>query len=132
MKNPFKKADSAKLPEQGRERTEIDYAHRTIFHHMLYGYPGDFSSCASYPEYDDPEMFAGVLEQAADAVKKLDRLKAQQLAISSLVETRYQHHASALNLQADLRLQVENLRASKKLIEEQLADVNARIQKLEA
>ena len=69
MKNPFKKADSAKLPEQGRERTEIDYAHRTIFHHMLYGYPGDFSSCASYPEYDDPEMFAGVLEQAADAVK---------------------------------------------------------------
>ena len=128
MKNPFKKADSAKLPEQGRERTEIDYAH----------------SCASYPEYDDPEMFAGVLEQAADAVKKLDldehtpvfdelvRLKAQQLAISSLVETRYQHHASALNLQADLRLQVENLRASKKLIEEQLADVNARIQKLEA
>ena len=125
MKNPFKKADSAKLPEQGRERTEIDYAHRTIFHHMLYGYPG-------------------VLEQAADAVKKLDldehtpvfdelvRLKAQQLAISSLVETRYQHHASALNLQADLRLQVENLRASKKLIEEQLADVNARIQKLEA
>ena len=143
MKNPFKKADSAKLPEQGRARTEIDYAHRTIFHHMLYGYPGDFSSCASYPEYDDPEMFAGVLEQAADAVKKLDldehtpvfdelvRLKAQQLAISSLVETRYQHHASALNLQ-DLRLQVENLRASKKLIEEQLADVNARIQKLEA
>ena len=137
MKNPFKKADSAKLPEQGRERTEIDYAHRTIIHHMLYGYPGDFSSCASYPEYDDPEMFAGVLEQAADAVKKLDldehtpvfdelvRLKAQQLAISSLVETRYQHHA-------DLRLQVENLRASKKLIEEQLADVNARIQKLEA
>ena len=123
MKNPFKKADSAKLPEQGRERTEIDYAHRTIIHHMLYGYPGDFSSCASYPEYDDPEMFAGVLEQAADAVKKLDldehtpvfdelvRLKAQQLAISSLVETRYQHHASALNL---------------------LADVNARIQKLEA
>ena len=109
MKNPFKKADSAKLPEQGRERTEIDYAHRTIIHHMLYGYPGDFSSCASYPEYDDPEMFAGVLEQAADAVKKLDldehtpvfdelvRLKAQQLAISSLVETRYQHHASALN-----------------------------------
>ena len=91
MKNPFKKADSAKLPEQGRERTEIDYAHRTIIHHMLYGYPGDFSSCA-----------------------------------------RYQHHASALNLQADLRLQVENLRASKKLIEEQLADVNARIQKLEA
>ena len=96
MKNPFKKADSAKLPEQGRERTEIDYAHRTIIHHMLYGYPGDFSSCASYPEYDDPEMFAGVLEQAADAVKKLDldehtpvfdelvRLKAQQLAISSL------------------------------------------------
>ena len=151
MKNPFKKADSAKLPEQGRERTEIDYAHRTIFHHMLYGYPGDFSSCASYPEYDDPEMFAGVLEQAADAVKKLDLdehtpvklaeykihldppfLSAQQLAISSLVETRYQHHASALNLQADLRLQVENLRASKKLIEEQLADVNARIQKLEA
>lgn len=65
MKNPFKKADSAKLPEQGRERTEIDYAHRTIIHHMLYGYPGDFSSCASYPEYDDPEMFAGVLEQAA-------------------------------------------------------------------
>lgn len=52
MKNPFKKADSAKLPEQGRERTEIDYAHRTIIHHMLYGYPGDFSSCASYPEYD--------------------------------------------------------------------------------
>ena len=47
MKNPFKKADSAKLPEQGRERTEIDYAHRTIIHHMLYGYPGDFSSCAS-------------------------------------------------------------------------------------
>ena len=45
---------------------------------------------------------------------------------------RCQHHASALNLQADLRLQVENLRASKKLIEEQLADVNARIQKLEA
>ena len=41
-------------------------------------------------------------------------------------------HASALNLQADLRLQEENLRASKKLIEEQLADVNARIQKLEA
>ena len=36
MKNPFKKADSAKLPEQGRERTEIDYAHRTIIHHMLY------------------------------------------------------------------------------------------------
>ena len=83
-------------------------------------------------------------EQAAAAVKKLDldehtpvfdelvSLKAQQLAISSLVETRYQHHASALNLQADLRLQVENLRASKKLIEEQLADVNARIQKLEA
>ena len=63
---------------------------------------------------------------------ELVRLKAQQLAISSLVETRYQHHASALNLQADLRLQVENLRASKKLIEEQLADVNARIQKLEA
>ena len=46
MKNPFKKADSAKLPEQGRERTEIDYAHRTIIHHMLYGYPGDFSSSA--------------------------------------------------------------------------------------
>ena len=136
MKNPFKKDDSAKLPEQGRERTEIDYAHRTIVHHMLYGYPGDFSSCSSYPDYDDPEMFADVLEQAADAVKKLDldehtpvfdelvRLKAQQLAISSL--------ASALNLQADLRLQEENLRASKKLIEEQLADVNARIQKLEA
>ena len=144
MKNPFKKDDSAKLPEQGRERTEIDYAHRTIVHHMLYGYPGDFSSCSSYPDYDDPEMFADVLEQAADAVKKLDlyehtpvfdelvRLKAQQLAISSLVETRYHHHASALNLQADLRLQEENLRASKKLIEEQLADVNARIQKLEA
>ena len=84
------------------------------------------------------------LAQAADAVKKLDldehtpvfdelvRLKAQQLAISSLVETRYLHHAAALNLQADLRLQVENLRASKKLIEEQLADVNARMQKLEA
>ena len=63
---------------------------------------------------------------------ELVRLKAQQLAISSLVETRYHHHASALNLQADLRLQEENLRASKKLIEEQLADVNARIQKLEA
>lgn len=119
MKNPFKKDDSAKLPEQGRERTEIDYAHRTIVHHMLYGYPGDFSSCSSYPDYDDPEMFADVLEQAADAVKKLDldehtpvfdelvRLKAQQLAISSLVETRYHHHASALNLQADLRLQEE-------------------------
>ena len=72
MKNPFKKDDSAKLPEQGRERTEIDYAHRTIVHHMLYGYPGDFSSCSSYPDYDDPEMFADVLEQAADAVKKLD------------------------------------------------------------
>ena len=27
MKNPFKKADSTKMPEQGRERTEIDYAH---------------------------------------------------------------------------------------------------------
>lgn len=34
MKNPFKKADSAKLPAQGKERTEIDYAHRTIVHHM--------------------------------------------------------------------------------------------------
>ena len=144
MKNPFKKADSAKLPEQGRERTEIDYAHRTIIHHMLYGYPGDFSSCASYPEYDDPEMFAGVLEQAADAVKKLDldehtpvfdelvSLKAQQLAISSRVETRYHHNASALPLNSSLRRPVETLRASKKLIEEQLADVNARIQKLEA
>ena len=74
---------------------------------MLYAYPGCISAGrASYPDYDDPEMFAGVLEQAADAVKKLDldehtpvfdelvRLKAQQLAISSLVETRYQHHAS--------------------------------------
>ena len=29
MKNPFKKADSAKLPEQGKERTEIDYAQVT-------------------------------------------------------------------------------------------------------
>ena len=43
MKNPFKKADSAKLPEQGKERTEIDYAHRTIIHHMLYAYPDEFS-----------------------------------------------------------------------------------------
>ena len=144
MKNPFKKADSAKLPEQGRERTEIDYAHRTIIHHMLYGSPGDFSSCASYPEYDDPEMFAQMMAQAEDAVKKLDldehtpvfdelvRLKAQQLAISSLVETRYQHHASALNLQADVRLQMENLQASKKLIEEQIAEIDAKIRRLEA
>lgn len=144
MKNPFKKVDSTKMPEQGRERTEIDYAHRTIVHHLLYGYPGDFSSCASYPNYDDPELFSSVMAQAEDAVKKLDldehtpvfdelvRLKAQQLAISSVVETRYQHHISALNLQADIRLQVENLRAGKKLIEEQLADVNARIRKLEA
>ena len=131
MKNPFKKADSAKLPEQGRERTEIDYAHRTIIHHMLYGYPGDFSSCASYPEYDEPVKKLD-LDEHTPVFDELVRLKAQQLAISSLVETRYQHHASALNLQADLRLQVENLRASKKLIEEQLADVNARIQKLEA
>mgnify|MGYP001029838582 FL=1 len=144
MKNPFKKADSAKLPAQGKERTEIDYAHRTIIRHILYAYPDAFSGCASYPDYADPQMFADVMAQAADAVKKLDldehtpvfdelvRLKAQQLAISSLVETRYYHHSAALNLQADLRLQVENLRASKKLIEEQLADVNARIQKLEA
>lgn len=144
MKNPFKKADSAKLPEQGKERTEIDYAHRTIIHHMLYGYPGDFSSCASYPEYDDPEMFAGVMAQAEEAVKKLDldehtpvfdelvRLKAEQLAISSLVETRYQHHASALNLQADVRLQMENLQASKKLIEEQIAEIDIKIRRLEA
>ena len=136
MKNPFKKADSAKLPEQGRERTEIDYAHRTIVHHMLYGYPGDFSTCSNYPDYGDPEMFADVmaldLDEHTPVFDELVRLKAQQLAISSLVETRYLHHAAALNLQADLRLQVENLRASKKLIEEQLADVNARIQKLEA
>ena len=144
MKNPFKKVDSTKMPEQGRERAEIDYAHRTIVHHILYGYPGDFSSCASYPNYDDPELFASVMAQAEDAVKKLDldehtpvfdelvHLKAQQLAISSVVETRYQHHISALNLQADIRLQLENLRAGKKLIEEQLADVNTRILKLEA
>ena len=72
MKNPFKKADSAKLPAQGKERTEIDYAHRTIIHHMLYAYPDAFSGCASYPDYDDPEMFAQMMAQAEDAVKKLD------------------------------------------------------------
>ena len=95
------------------------------------------------PDYDAPEMFAGVMAQAEEAVKKLDldehtpvfdelvRLKAQQLAISSLVETRYQHHASALNLQADVRLQMENLQASKKLIEEQIAEIDAKIRRLE-
>ena len=89
-------------------------------------------------------MFAQMMAQAEDAVKKLDldehtpvfdelvRLKAQQLAISSLVETRYQHHASALNLQADVRLQMENLQASKKLIEEQIAEIDAKIRRLEA
>lgn len=111
---------------------------------MLYAYPDAFSGCASYPDYDDPEMFAQMMAQAEDAVKKLDldehtpvfdelvRLKAQQLAISSLVETRYQHHASALNLQADVRLQMENLQASKKLIEEQIAEIDAKIRRLEA
>ena len=85
-----------------------------------------------------------MMAQAEDAVKKLDldehtpvfdelvRLKAQQLAISSLVEARYQHHASALNLQADVRLQMENLQASKKLIEEQIAEIDAKIRRLEA
>ena len=47
MKNPFKKADSAKLPEQGRERTEIDYAHRTDHPSHAVRIPREiFSSCA--------------------------------------------------------------------------------------
>lgn len=135
---------SKKPPKQGRESQEVDFTHHIVIDHLLFAYPDDFTSCGQYPDYASPELFNDVLKQAEEEIGKLDldensagifdqlvQVKAYQLLVSSLVETRLFHHRMAQQLAADMMLQLDNLRSSQTLIKEQLAEVDAEIARLQ-
>lgn len=70
-----------------------------------------------------------------DAVQFLDelvRLKAYQVAVSSLLETRLYHHRSALSIRSDRVFQLDNLRSSLQLIDLELEEVNKKIASLDS
>ena len=130
--------------KQGRENQEVDFTHHVVIDHLLFAYPDDFTSCGQYPDYSSSESFNDVLKQAEEEIGKLDldensagvfdqlvQLKAYQLLAGSLVETRLFHHRMAQQLLADRMLQLDNLRSGQALIEEQLAEINAEIARLQ-
>lgn len=133
---------AAPKPE-GSEAQEIDWAHHVVIRHQLFAHPDAFTGVGEYPDYTQP--FSDVIAQAEEAVQKLDlpenavqfldelaRLKAYQVAASSLVETRLYHHRSALSIRSDRVFQLDNLRSSLQLIDLELEAVNKKIASLDS
>lgn len=137
------------LPKKAKANTETldqerDWTHMVIYDHIQYGYPDCFTGCGAYPDYSTPENFADVVAQASEAVKKLDldlhsataldslvQLKAYQLVVGSLTETRLMHHRTAASIRADLLYQLGNLRSSRQIIEAEKQAIDAEIHRLE-
>lgn len=128
---------------QPEPEREVDWMHLTVIDHVKYAYPDAFTGCPGYPALGE-EQFAALQAAAAEKIGALDlnvesapaldalvRLQALQLAITSVAETRLLHHRNALHQRSDTLLQLHNLKASLALIDQELAEVNAKIQQFE-
>ena len=133
---------AAPKPE-GSEAQETDWAHHIIIQHQLYAHPDAFTGVGEYPDYTQP--FSDILAKAEESVQRLDlpenavqfldelvSLKAYQVAVSSLLETRLYHHRSALSIRSDRVFQLDNLRSSLQLIDLELEEVNKKIASLDS
>lgn len=99
---------------------EIDWSHRTIIHHVKFGYPTNFTHCADYPELDS-HAYQEALQKATDIVRTLNlniqsevllkriiRLSTIKVMVERILETRAYHHLQALQLRSDLEYQLQN------------------------
>lgn len=122
---------------------EIDWAHRTIIHHVKYAFPTSFTHCTEYPELDS-HAFQEALQKATDIVQTLNlniqsagvlekiiRLAAAEIMVQSIIQTRSNNHLQALQLRSDLEYQLQNHIAHQQQLQELAGRIQQEIDELQ-
>ena len=138
----FHKKPSSSNTALGNQQ-EIDWAHRTIIHHVKYAFPTNFTHCAEYPELDS-HAFQEALEKATDIVQTLNlniqsegvmekiiRLAAAEIMVQSIIQTRSNNHLQALQLRSDLEYQLQNHIAHQQQLQELAGRIQQEIDELQ-
>ena len=124
-------------------REEIDWAHRTVIHHVKYAFPKNYTHCGEYPTLDS-DAFQDAVQKAKDIVRSLNlniqsagvleniiRLAAAKIMVQSIIQTRSNHHLQALQLRSDLEYQLQNHLAQLKLLQTMPERIQKEIDKLQ-